>query len=58
MTKIVDFVSVSTDMDLLERFYDTTLASLKDSQNERLWFKTNMKLAKLWYADPRNSQSS
>mmetsp|Transcript_12896 Transcript_12896/g.27551 ORF Transcript_12896/g.27551 Transcript_12896/m.27551 type:complete len:447 (-) Transcript_12896:25-1365(-) len=49
MTKIVDFVSVSTDMDLLERFYDTTLASLKDSQNERLWFKTNMKLAKLWF---------
>jgi COP9 signalosome complex subunit 2 len=48
MTKIVDFVSVSTDMDLLEKFYDTTLASLKDSQNERLWFKTNMKLAKLW----------
>mmetsp|Transcript_44501 Transcript_44501/g.118759 ORF Transcript_44501/g.118759 Transcript_44501/m.118759 type:complete len:416 (-) Transcript_44501:12-1259(-) len=49
MTKIVDFVSVSTDMDLLEKFYDTTLASLKESQNERLWFKTNMKLAKLWF---------
>ena len=28
---------------------DTTLSALKSSQNERLWFKTNMKLAKLWF---------
>lgn len=49
MTKIVDFVSGSPDMDFLEKFYDTTLSALKDSQNERLWFKTNMKLAKLWF---------
>jgi len=49
MTKIVDFVSGSPDMDFLQRFYDTTLSALKDSQNERLWFKTNMKLAKLWF---------
>lgn len=47
MTKIVDFVSGCTDMDFLESFYDTTLSALKDSQNERLWFKTNMKLAKV-----------
>jgi COP9 signalosome complex subunit 2 len=25
------------------------LQALRDSQNERLWFKTNMKLAKLWF---------
>ncbi|EKX48103.1 hypothetical protein GUITHDRAFT_106181 [Guillardia theta CCMP2712] len=49
MTKIVDFVSGSPDMDFLETFYDTTLTALKDSLNERLWFKTNMKLAKLWF---------
>uniref|UniRef100_A0A7S1GVW3 PCI domain-containing protein n=2 Tax=Hemiselmis andersenii TaxID=464988 RepID=A0A7S1GVW3_HEMAN len=49
MTKIVDFVSGSSDMDFLEKFYDTTLSALKESQNERLWFKTNMKLAKLWF---------
>lgn len=49
MTKIVDFVSGSPDMDFLEKFYDTTLSALKESQNERLWFKTNMKLAKLWF---------
>ena len=33
----------------LHSFYDKTLAALKSSQNERLWFKTNMKLAKLWF---------
>ena len=33
----------------LRSFYDKTLAALKSSQNERLWFKTNMKLAKLWF---------
>mmetsp|Transcript_29972 Transcript_29972/g.73782 ORF Transcript_29972/g.73782 Transcript_29972/m.73782 type:complete len:444 (+) Transcript_29972:46-1377(+) len=49
MTKIVDFVSGSPDMDFLEKFYDMTLSALKESQNERLWFKTNMKLAKLWF---------
>jgi COP9 signalosome complex subunit 2 len=49
MTKIVDFVSGSSDMDFLEKFYDTTLKALSDAHNERLWFKTNMKLAKLWF---------
>ena len=29
-------------------FYSLTLDSLKESKNERLWFKTNMKLANLW----------
>ena len=29
-------------------FYGLTLESLADSKNERLWFKTNMKLANLW----------
>ena len=34
---------------IYDSFHDTTLAALKSSQNERLWFKTNMKLAKLWF---------
>ncbi len=29
-------------------FYETTLEALKDAKNERLWFKTNLKLGKLW----------
>jgi hypothetical protein len=42
MTKLVDSVSGSPDMDFLERFYDTTLAALKSSQNERLWLNSGL----------------
>ena len=35
-------------MDLLQNFYELTLESLKDAKNERLWFKTNTKLASLY----------
>jgi COP9 signalosome complex subunit 2 len=31
-----------------QEFYGLTLEFLADSKNERLWFKTNMKLANLW----------
>ena len=34
-------------MDLLQNFYETTLGALKETKNERLWFKTNLKLGKL-----------
>jgi len=48
INSILDHISSSSDMDFLESFYSATLTSLEDSQNERLWFKTNVKLAKLW----------
>lgn len=32
----------------MERFYNLTLSSFQNSNNERLWLKTNLKLAKLW----------
>ena len=35
-------------MTLLESFYELTLESLKHAKNERLWFKTNTKLANLY----------
>ena len=35
-------------MSLLESFYELTLESLKHAKNERLWFKTNTKLANLY----------
>ncbi|KAF4792894.1 hypothetical protein TURU_117150 [Turdus rufiventris] len=35
-------------MDLLQEFYETTLEALKDAKNDRLWFKTNTKLGKLY----------
>lgn len=49
INKILDFVSTGQQMGLLQEFYETTLEALKDSQNERLWFKTNLKLGKLWF---------
>lgn len=49
INSILDFVSSSNQMDLLQEFYETTLAALQESRNDRLWFKTNLKLGKLWF---------
>lgn len=38
-----------TQMELLQNFYETTLDALKEAKNERLWFKTNTKLGKLYF---------
>lgn len=32
----------------MERFYSKTLESFQSTNNERLWLKTNVKLARLW----------
>lgn len=40
---------LSFKMELLQDFYETTLDALKDAKNDRLWFKTNTKLGKLYY---------
>lgn len=48
INNILDYVSSSDDMTFMEKFYQTTLNSLMDSKNDRLWVKTNLKLAKLW----------
>ena len=49
INSILDAVSVSSDMELLQEFYETTLHSLEEAKNDRLWFKTNLKLCKLWF---------
>jgi COP9 signalosome complex subunit 2 len=49
INSILDFVSSSNRMELLQEFYETTLAALQEARNERLWFKTNLKLANLYY---------
>ena len=48
INSVLDFVSDATDPGLLQEFYELTLAALAEAKNERLWFKTNMKLAHLW----------
>lgn len=49
INSVLDFVSAqATDSQLLQDFYSLTLESMAEAKNERLWFKTNMKLANLW----------
>lgn len=49
INSILDYISTSKQMELLQDFYETTLDALKDAKNERLWFKTMTKLGKLYF---------
>ncbi|KAL8152897.1 LOW QUALITY PROTEIN: hypothetical protein V2J09_010657 [Rumex salicifolius] len=51
INNIMDFVSgsASQNFELLQEFYQTTLRALEEAKNERLWFKTNLKLCKIWF---------
>lgn len=49
INSILDYISTSNYMGLLQEFYETTLDALKDAKNDRLWFKTNTKLGKLYF---------
>mmetsp|Transcript_25672 Transcript_25672/g.35458 ORF Transcript_25672/g.35458 Transcript_25672/m.35458 type:complete len:438 (+) Transcript_25672:60-1373(+) len=49
INSVLDYVCSSSNADLLQEFYETTLKSLEEAKNERLWFKTNLKLCKLWF---------
>jgi len=49
INSILDYVSTSKQTGLLQQFYQITLEALKGSKNERLWFKTNTKLGKLYF---------
>ncbi|ENN70922.1 hypothetical protein D910_05592, partial [Dendroctonus ponderosae] len=48
INSILDFTSNSTDIEMLQKFYETTLEALRKGKNERLWFKTNTKLGKVF----------
>lgn len=51
INNMLDFISSSSDpedMPYMEKFYDMTLTAFTGTNNERLWLKTNIKLAKLW----------
>ena len=49
INSLLDFMSNCQDTDLLQRFYKATLDSEEGQSNERLWFKTNLKLCDLWF---------
>lgn len=48
INSILDFTSSSRNIEVLQNFYETTLEVLKHAKNDRLWFKTNSKLGKVY----------
>lgn len=52
INNLLDFVEKAADNDAarqsIEQLYSKTLESFKTTNNERLWLKTNLKLARLW----------
>jgi len=42
-------VAGGSQIEFFQSFYETTLAALQEAKNDRLWFKTNLKLGKLWF---------
>jgi COP9 signalosome complex subunit 2 len=49
INSILDLVSTTIDLDLVQQMYDITLKALLDAKNERVWFRTNLKFAKLLF---------
>jgi len=47
INNILDYASNSDSIEFLEQFYEITLNKLEETKNDRLWLKTNLKLAKL-----------
>jgi len=49
INSIVDLVSTSPDLDMMQQVYDITLKALVEAKNERVWFRTSLKFAKLLF---------
>ena len=49
INSLLEFLSQLKNAEILQQFYEMTLQSLEESQNERLWFKTNLKLCSLYF---------
>ncbi|ORY82036.1 PCI domain-domain-containing protein [Protomyces lactucae-debilis] len=48
LNNILEYVSKSDDTVFMQDFYAMTLENLAEAKNDRLWLKTNLKLAKVW----------
>lgn len=48
INSLLDFMGQAQDAQVLQDFYETTLNALEKSKNDRLHFKTSLKLASLW----------
>ncbi|GFR39870.1 hypothetical protein Agub_g371 [Astrephomene gubernaculifera] len=49
INSLLDFMGGASDTQVLQEFYEATLTALEKAKNERLWFKTQLKLANLWF---------
>jgi len=47
INSLIEKVSTSADHQLLDKFYEMTLDALKEIKNERFWFKTQLRVAKM-----------
>lgn len=60
INSLLDFVSSKgdgTNNELLEQFYTSTLQGLADTKNDRLYFKTSVKLAYLYLASGQGEKA-
>jgi COP9 signalosome complex subunit 2 len=52
INNMLDFIEKGSENEAaykcMEQFYSATLESFQSTNNERLWLKTNIKLARLW----------
>lgn len=46
INSLIEKLSNATDKQLIEKFYDATLDMLKETKNERFWFKTKLRVGK------------
>lgn len=60
INNMLDFVEKNAENDTantcIEQFYSLTLESFHTTNNDRLFLKTNIKLARLWFAQKNFSQ--
>ncbi len=47
---VLETISSSDDADVLQEMFEITLKALADANNDKLWFNTNLKMAKLYMA--------
>ncbi|KAL1959561.1 hypothetical protein VTO42DRAFT_1596 [Malbranchea cinnamomea] len=62
INNMLDYVEKFSDdakaYQCMEKFYSLTLQSFQNTNNERLWLKTNLKLARLWLERKQYAQLS
>ncbi|KNC83859.1 COP9 signalosome complex subunit 2 [Sphaeroforma arctica JP610] len=49
INNILEYMSNTSDAQVLRQVYHVTLTVLEDTKNDRLWFKTNLKLGRLHF---------